>query len=502
MENKHDFTIENFTRIINSDIVPAYDRNGVDLEFGNAEVTIKKPYIDADGQEMGNSIFIWHDNALCISMRIEAGFLFTFYRENEKESFKSLEANSPHVIKEFAWQIWTEIVNYIDDMDIGEITFHAFQKQFGIYDTPYDLEKLFEFEKEHGRGSYADGFYLSVIDNIGLKTYSEEESFLNSFIEFATATGGGSTYAIWVINENLDKCPIVVFGDEGGIHLVAKNTEDLIHLLGYDVEISVYWGSAYFYKGEEKDNESENREAFLAWSKTNFGLEPIQTDEEAAVIIQVANDQYADSLYDFFIKYNIDVANGFEIVQAHRSFEAFEKNFQGKETPQELVSLYAFQQNHANYSQYFLLRGYDSSILKTWNQHDAFIKAVIPFARATSFGAFYALWDEGLGKETKDMPVIVLDKENGIDVVAENVLQLLRLLTYDIEPVLDGECFKLSNDRDSYSLSNNMDAYLFWLFDNFFITPVEEPYEEIIDPAQEKFSDAFWHWEKLHRLDK
>ncbi|RPE12822.1 hypothetical protein EGT74_04565 [Chitinophaga lutea] len=502
MEKKYDFTTENFTRIINSDTVPAHDHNGLDLEFGDTEITIKKPYIDADGEEMGNSIFILHDNTLCISMRSEGGFLFTFYRENENESFKNLEAGSPDSIKEFTWQIWTKIVNYIDDMNAGKTPFHAFREQFGIYSVPYDLEKLFEFEKEYGGGSYADGFYLNAIDKTGLKTYSEEEGFLNSFIEFATATGGGSIYAIWVINENLDKCPIVVFGDEGGIHLVAKNTTDLIHLLGYDVEIFVDWSSAYFYKGGENDNRSEHRDAFLAWSKTNFGLEPVRTDEEAAAIVQVASDQYADSLYDFLIKYDIDVEEGYETVQKHRSFEAFEKNFQGRETPQELVSLYAFQQSHANYSQYFLLRGYDSSILKTWSQSDAFISAVIPFARATSFGACYALWDERLGKETKDMPVIVLDRENGIDVVAENVLQLLRLLTYDIEPVLDGECFKLSNDKDSYSLSNNIDAYRSWLTDNFKIAPVEEPYEEIIDPAQAKFSDAFWHWENLHRPDK
>jgi hypothetical protein len=493
---KYDFDIDNFSRIINSDAVPAHDDNGLDLEFGSTEINIKKPYIDADGEGMGNSIFILHDNGLNVYMRIEADFLFTFYRENENEGFKKLEASSPDDIKKFTWQTWTGIVDYIENVDAGRITLHDFQKQFGIYGIPYDLEKLFEFESKYGGGSYADSFYLSVIDKVGLNTYSGEESFLHSFIEFATATAGGSTYAIWVINENLDKCPVVVFGDEGGIHLVAKNTEDLIRLLGYDVEITIDWSSAYFYKGKEHEDESENRQAFLTWSKANFGLEPIQTDAEAALVIQAANDQYADSLYDFLLKYDIDAEEGFEAVQEHRSFEAFEKNFRGREIPQELVLLFDFQQEHANYAQYFLLRGYDPSVLKTWNQSDAFISALIPFARATSFGALYALWDEGLGKETRDMPVIVLDKENGIDVVAENILQLLRLLTYDIEPVLDGECVKLSNDRDSYAPSNHIEAYMAWLHDNFAAEPTEEPYEEIIDPAQEKFTDLFWQWEK------
>lgn len=497
---KYDFDINNFTRIINSDAVPADDNGGLDLELGNTEITIKKPYIDVDGDHMGNSIFILHDNSLCISMRIESGFLFTFYREKKEDGFIRLEAISPEHIKQFAWQTWTAIVDYIEKAEeegsSEKGSYDAFEKQFGIYGVPYDLEKLFEFEKEYGGGTYADGCCLTTINKTGLKTYSEEESFLRSFIEFATATAGGSTYAIWVINENLDKCPVVVFGDEGGIHPVAKNTENFLRLLSYDVEITVGWDSAYFYKGEWREEESEYREVFVQWLKENLRLDPVTTDEEANLILKAASDQFADSLYDFLIKYDIDVDEGFESLQKYRSFSAFEKNFQGREIPRELVLLYDFQQDHSNYAQYFLLRGYDLSILRNWSENEAFQKAIIPFARATSFGAFYALWDDESGKETKAMPVVVLDKENGIDVIAENVLQFLRLLTYDIEPVLDGETFKLSNDKDSYATSNNIEAYTEWLMENFGVEPVEEPFEEIIEPAEDKFSDAFWNWQK------
>nr|WP_199082151.1 hypothetical protein [Pedobacter sp. ASV19] len=185
---------------------------------------------------------------------------------------------------------------------------------------------------------------------------------------------------------------------------------------------------------------------------------------------------------------------GFEGLQKYRSFSAFKKNFQGREIPRELVLLYDFQQDHPNYAQYFLLRGYDLSILRNWSENEAFQKYIIPFARATSFGAIYALWDDGSGKETKDMPVVVLDIENGRDVVAENVLQFLRLLSYDIEPVLDSETVKLSNDRDNYATSNNIEAYTEWLMENFDVEPVEEPFEEIIGPAEDKFADAFWNW--------
>lgn len=307
---KYDFDIPNFSRIINSPLVPA-DRAGLDLELNSTDICIKKPYIDTDGDEMGNSIFISKDDGTTIYMRIESGFLFTFYKEHDKENFIKLEATSPEHVKQFAWQTWTAIVDYIERAEIEGVLdasgYQAFEKQFGIYSVPDELKKLFEFESEYGAEQYADGFYLTVINKTGLKTYSEEESFLNSFIEFATATGGGSTYAIWVIHEDLSKCPVVVFGDEGGVHPVAENIQGLIRLLTYDVEITVGWDKAYFYKEDFPEHESEYSAEFAQWAKTTFKLEPVTTDEAADIIMKAASDSYADSLYDFLIKYGIDV---------------------------------------------------------------------------------------------------------------------------------------------------------------------------------------------------
>lgn len=494
---KYDFTIPNFKRIINSDLVPA-NRSGLDIELGSTDICIKKPYIDDDGDEMGDSIFITKDDGLMIYMRIEAGFLLTFYREQDHENFKKLEAASPDYIRQFAWQIWTGTVDYLENAEqagvFGEPRYLSFEQQFGMYSVPDVLKTLFEFESKYGAESYADGFYLTTINKTGLKTYSEEAHFLHSFIEFATATGAGSTYAIWVINEDLNKCPVVVFGDEGGVHPVAENIQDLIRLLTYDVEITVGWDDAYFYKGDFSEQGSEYRAEFAQWAKTTFDLDAVTTDEDADLLMQTASDRYADSLYDFLTKYGIDVDEGFDQVTAYRTFDAFENNFQGREIPHELLLLFDFQQEHSNYAQYFLLRGYDLSILNLWSEDAHFHQSIIPFARATSFGACYAFWDDGSGRKTDAMPVIVLDRENGINVVAENILQLLRLLTYDIEPVLSDEIFKLSNDKDSYAPSNNIAAYIKWLKNNFDVEPVADPFEEIIDPAQDKFSEAFENW--------
>ena len=91
---------------------------------------------------------------------------------------------------------------------------------------------MYEFEQEYGPETYSECFGLLVTnDKTGIKTWSEEEEFYNSFIEFAGANGSGSSYAYWLIDKDLNNCPIVVFGDEGGVHIVAENILQLLYLI-------------------------------------------------------------------------------------------------------------------------------------------------------------------------------------------------------------------------------------------------------------------------------
>ncbi|WP_242661180.1 hypothetical protein [Flavobacterium johnsoniae] len=183
-----------------------------------------------------------------------------------------------------------------------------FSAQFGRYALPEDLVKLYEFEQEYGAETYSECFGLTITDDkTGIKTWSEEEEFYNSFIEFAGANGSGSSYAYWLIDNDLNNCPIVVFGDEGGIHVVAENTRKLIHLLTLDTEISVDFDSAYFYKDEEYYSENDNIEAFQQWVKKEFNLDPIETNEETDEIVKQAKDKYKKRLNDFLIKFDIEI---------------------------------------------------------------------------------------------------------------------------------------------------------------------------------------------------
>jgi hypothetical protein len=198
----------------------------------------------------------------------------------------------------------TEYADYDSSFSLEE-----FAVQFGSYKIPEDLVKLYEFEQEHGVESYSECFGLTITEEkTGIKTWSEEEEFYNSFIEFAGANGSGSSYAYWLIDKDLNNCPIVVFGDEGGVHVVAESTRKLIQLLTLDTEISVDFDSAYFYKDEEYYEESENKEEFQEWVKEQFGFDAIESNEEADEIVAQAKRKYKQKFNDFLVKFDIEIS--------------------------------------------------------------------------------------------------------------------------------------------------------------------------------------------------
>jgi hypothetical protein len=191
----------------------------------------------------------------------------------------------------------------------NRFSLEEYASQFGNYKVPEDLVKLYEFEQEYGVETYSECFGLTITDDkTGIKTWSEEEEFYNSFIEFAGANGSGSSYAYWIIDNDLNKCPIVVFGDEGGVHVVAENIQKLIQLLTLDTEISVDFDKAYFYQDEEYYEESENKEAFREWVKEEFNLDAIESNEEADEIVEQAQSKYKQNFNDFLVKFGVEIS--------------------------------------------------------------------------------------------------------------------------------------------------------------------------------------------------
>ncbi|BFM45016.1 hypothetical protein CFS9_36570 [Flavobacterium sp. CFS9] len=254
------------------------------------EITLILEYLDDEG----NPKYQWmNDETIngiefyCVKRAVIEAFYFLTSEAEEEEESEEMEED--------------------EEYDNG-FSLEEFAVQFGNYALPADLVKLYEFEQEYGPETYSECFGLTITeDKTGIKTWSEKEEFYNSFIEFAGANGSGSSYAYWLINEDLNDCPIVVFGDEGGIHIVAENTSKLIHLLTLDTEISVDFDSVYFYKDEEYYEENENKEEFQQWVKKEFSFDPLETNEEIEEIVSEAQNKYKKRLNDFLISFDIEI---------------------------------------------------------------------------------------------------------------------------------------------------------------------------------------------------
>jgi hypothetical protein len=166
-----------------------------------------------------------------------------------------------------------------------------FAKNFDGHPVPPALAQLLAFQEKTGFEEYAEGFGLYEDDKSGLRHgWSDTPAFLEKLLPFAQANGSGSFYALWKHNDDtpLADLPVVVFGDEGGEHIVAANIPEFLRLLTIDAEPMIYEGVSY-YKDPEDDNESAYAEDYRNWLKEHFALEPL---EEADDIIAPAQERY------------------------------------------------------------------------------------------------------------------------------------------------------------------------------------------------------------------
>jgi hypothetical protein len=163
------------------------------------------------------------------------------------------------------------------------------------YSPVPELNLLAAFQAEVGAENYSECFALTEFgDTSGIEAgWFKDPSLLAGLIPFAQANGSGSFYALWRIDDRADLAtlPVVVFGNEGGQHVVARNLPELFRLVAYDSEIMVDWDTAYFYRRED-DEHAQGHDRFVAWLEQNFGLAPA---DDPDAIIAVAQAELAEA---------------------------------------------------------------------------------------------------------------------------------------------------------------------------------------------------------------
>lgn len=175
------------------------------------------------------------------------------------------------------------------------INVNDFANNFNGQSIPQELAMLLDFQNNTSHSQfYAAGFELTVTgEKYGLQTYSTDKVFLNALLEFANADGTGSTYAIWLKDstQNLSELPIVVFGSEGGFHVVANNSIELLEILAYDAAPSAGWDAVHYYKDTTDYQPSQQHPAYKKWLAENFTIMEISNANDIVAKAQAAQQE-------------------------------------------------------------------------------------------------------------------------------------------------------------------------------------------------------------------
>lgn len=168
-------------------------------------------------------------------------------------------------------------------------------QQLSALELPESLVELAKFDNKH-RQNYADSFYISN-DN-DFEDWADEcteeqiKEYTSSLLGFACADGTGSTYALWLYKgiTDLEDAPIVCYGSEGQLNVVAENLRQLIKMLSFGAEN--LHGEGFYHYFDDDDMEDEDfvyltdfikyKPSFLLfrkWMKETLDIDPVSIED-------------------------------------------------------------------------------------------------------------------------------------------------------------------------------------------------------------------------------
>lgn len=174
------------------------------------------------------------------------------------------------------------------------IDFHDYAAVFGDLPVPAALQDLLRFQNEVGYGNYSQALTLSVQDHEVLAIgWSDEDEFLDRMLPFAQASASGSFYVLWNPDPSLalppDRWPVVVFGDEGGEWVIARDVRELLRVSTCDVEPMIDMDRVHYYRSEHHYRKSAELDRYVEWLRERFQIAPLDDPEE---ILKAAQQEW------------------------------------------------------------------------------------------------------------------------------------------------------------------------------------------------------------------
>lgn len=172
---------------------------------------------------------------------------------------------------------------------------------FSGYEIPKELIQVFNFDQsECLNSSFSEGFeFARTNDKLLISSWSNNEQFMEKLIPFGQASAGGSEYVLWLTENSLSNCPVLIFGDEGGVHCIADNIKELLRILSFDSEPIVGHKGVRFVKNENKSPMNSNFRTLLS----GLGIKPVSELNEIEKIISEADRKYGSSFKEWLSQY-------------------------------------------------------------------------------------------------------------------------------------------------------------------------------------------------------
>ncbi|MEV2249554.1 hypothetical protein AB0I94_03180 [Streptomyces sp. NPDC050147] len=168
-----------------------------------------------------------------------------------------------------------------------------------------ELNLLKEFHDGPGKAGFADGFEMyaygwrdaGLVQWLDMTDSPELRVRLDRLVPFAQATGSGSFYALWRCDDRADLAtlPVVLFGDEGDLDVVASGLRDLFRLLAIDHE---WYLPEWEWDADEEHSPGHGE--YLDWLEERFGL---TAPEDGDLIIDRARDEYGMRFMEWLLEF-------------------------------------------------------------------------------------------------------------------------------------------------------------------------------------------------------
>lgn len=152
----------------------------------------------------------------------------------------------------------------------------------------------------------------------------------------------------------------------------------------------------------------------------------------------------------------------------------YKKAFGKYQIPETLQQLMDFESKieRAYYSEGFELRVDDSDKTARWHHSldKEYFERLMVFAMADHSGSDYAFWVSEVGMSLEEAPIILIGSEGDLVVVAKNIKELLKLLSFGPEICTD-KFYILIED---YEAPENAAIFRQWMVNKMNVQPIDQ----------------------------